>query len=618
DGKEEVILVGQATGNIHYPAAYSDDRCWLFVLDQDLSPIFEPISFGEYSSRLSCSPIEISKERFLLLSYSYQGDKNQEDFLCLVDSQGRIRPKKYPPNGIVAEGVLAVGPIVDNRSTPPVIYTATKHGDLFRMNEHLSITLQKVMSHKEFNQFEAIVPLHLIDLNGDGNSELICGSYKGLQIFDERLELLASFQVPARRGRISFRKTGEGNPLEIGVNSGEDFYRFAFKKNALFKALPLLWLGLSGLMLLLLAGGYKFSALIHTYLSFFRFSLSKTANGMLILNSGGHISFLNHRVQTLLGFNEPIIKGQHFTEALEEKPELLDLIEKAMVEQRPCNEKVSILKPNYHFEGEVRITPFISRFRILSAYLIAIHDRTESTTLDRLGTWSKTVQKLAHDIKTPLSSVGLNLKMLQMRLEGLPLARRKQVNDHLEMMQTELERVRDMTKSFLKFASLENPHFQVVSSQEIIENAINKFTTFTNDGVQIQTDLDAEVDEIWADPHQIQLVFHILIENAIDALKGHGLIRISTSMAQSLSTPFRKFLELEFSDTGPGIDPRVGDKIFEPYYTSKSEGTGMGLAIARKIIEDHGGRIGLYSRPEFGTVFRFSLPLFEDNSSNKA
>jgi signal transduction histidine kinase len=118
---------------------------------------------------------------------------------------------------------------------------------------------------------------------------------------------------------------------------------------------------------------------------------------------------------------------------------------------------------------------------------------------------------------------------------------------------------------------------------------------------------------VWADPQQIEMVFHILLENALAALQGKGLICISSTLAQFLDTSFREVLEIEVTDTGPGIQDEHKSRIFEPYFTTKQAGTGMGLAIAKKIIEDHGCSIELYSKANFGATFRFTLPVLVES-----
>jgi signal transduction histidine kinase len=109
------------------------------------------------------------------------------------------------------------------------------------------------------------------------------------------------------------------------------------------------------------------------------------------------------------------------------------------------------------------------------------------------------------------------------------------------------------------------------------------------------------------------MAFQVFIENAIDALEGKGKIFISSVLAQYLDHPFPEYLEIEIADNGPGIPESIRDTIFEPFYTTKENGTGMGLVIARKIIMDHNGSLELISKDHFGTVFRIHLPVQRKN-----
>jgi signal transduction histidine kinase len=157
----------------------------------------------------------------------------------------------------------------------------------------------------------------------------------------------------------------------------------------------------------------------------------------------------------------------------------------------------------------------------------------------------------------------------------------------------------------------------VFDIKKIIDKAINKYRPYTASDLDIQMTIDKDIKPVWIDPQQIEMVFHILLENALAALQGTGLISISVSLAQYLKNSFIEFLEIEVADTGSGIEENARTKIFEPYFTTKSDGTGMGLAIARKIIEDHGGLIEIHSKSGFGAVFRFSLRVAKDDQTNE-
>jgi two-component system nitrogen regulation sensor histidine kinase NtrY len=185
------------------------------------------------------------------------------------------------------------------------------------------------------------------------------------------------------------------------------------------------------------------------------------------------------------------------------------------------------------------------------------------------------------------------------------------------MMHEELEHIQLMTKNFLKFSNLEKPHFQVYDIRRIINDAVDKYKIYFTPDITCQVTVDDDVKPVWADPMQIEMVLHILLENALAAIKRKGLISINASLAQYLEHSFSEYIEIEVADNGPGITEAEKEKIFEPYYSTKQEGTGMGLAIARKIIEDHKGEIEIHSKPDFGAVFSFSIPAVTEEENNE-
>ncbi len=109
--------------------------------------------------------------------------------------------------------------------------------------------------------------------------------------------------------------------------------------------------------------------------------------------------------------------------------------------------------------------------------------------------------------------------------------------------------------------------------------------------------------------HRIYLLLHILIENSLDALKGKGKIEIEVNPVSYSNIPDDHFIEIRISDNGPGIPPEHQEKIFEPHFSSKKEGTGLGLAFAKHIVQQHGGKIEFFSVPSSGTVFVITLPI---------
>ncbi|HEY7751014.1 MAG TPA: HAMP domain-containing sensor histidine kinase, partial [Ignavibacteriaceae bacterium] len=291
-----------------------------------------------------------------------------------------------------------------------------------------------------------------------------------------------------------------------------------------------------------------------------------------------------------------------------------EIITRSRNNREQIDEKILISDSESEFECEISVQPIKYPFKKGFTYLLIIKPVNMQSHSDKIHTWSRAVQKMAHDIKTPLSTVSLNLKVLQSRLGKIQLSEREQneLSDDIKMMRTELDNIQSMTKNFLKFSNLDKPHLQAFSICTSIEEVKGRFQSYINEDLRIEITIDKDVKPVWADPQQVEMVFTILIENALAAMQGEGLININVSSVQYLEEIFSESLEIEVTDTGPGIKEEDRQRIFEPYYSTKSEGTGMGLAIAKKIIEDNGGTIEVHSKPGFGAAFRFSLPVLKE------
>jgi len=230
-----------------------------------------------------------------------------------------------------------------------------------------------------------------------------------------------------------------------------------------------------------------------------------------------------------------------------------------------------------------------------------------------MKSWSSTAQKIAHDIKTPLSTIQLNLKAIQRRMEKENVPNQEKYNEDISRIRDELERIKTLSKNFLKFANLDKPDYKKVNIKELIKNSFKQFDNYTNENIHIEFDFDEDAKYVKADPNQLEQLFHILIANSIDSMKGKGTIKVSCTLIHDLENTNIKWVEIEFSDNGCGISEENLSKVFEPYFTTKVDGTGFGLALAHKIIKDHNGKINIYSKENIGTTIRILLPATDNN-----
>lgn len=151
----------------------------------------------------------------------------------------------------------------------------------------------------------------------------------------------------------------------------------------------------------------------------------------------------------------------------------------------------------------------------------------------------------------------------------------------------------------MKFANLSNPLSTRTNLKDLVDQSQSKFSNYISKGINFEINLDDDIYVI-VDPFQIVEVFQVLIENAIDATEGKGEIKINAKIDE-------QYAFISIKDNGTGIDSNLIDQIFQPYMTTKEEGTGMGLAIAEKIIRDHGGYLKVNSKKNIGTEFIFNL-----------
>ncbi|MBN8707258.1 MAG: HAMP domain-containing histidine kinase [Bacteroidetes bacterium] len=246
-----------------------------------------------------------------------------------------------------------------------------------------------------------------------------------------------------------------------------------------------------------------------------------------------------------------------------------------------------------------------------SKLIVAWQMEINSTTRDqRLQLWSKVMQKMVHDLKTPLSSMSLNLRTLKMKLEESGLEK-SLGQPELFLMESEIKRLRDQSRQFLRMVNLEPPKLSSVNLVFLIRQVCDRFSSFFNDGTELTLDLPAEPVYVDLDQAQWEFVFQTLIENSIDALNDGGTLHISLNSIHQLDQDFKPAVEIQVSDSGKGIPKENLDQIFEPYFTTKREGNGLGLAVVKKIIEDHSGQIRAESDPGKWTTFTILIPQTE-------
>jgi signal transduction histidine kinase len=227
--------------------------------------------------------------------------------------------------------------------------------------------------------------------------------------------------------------------------------------------------------------------------------------------------------------------------------------------------------------------------------------RLRAERLSTLGLFSSAI---AHDLRNPLNTLSLALQWLKMRLGDHTEDR---VQHRINVMQSEIRRAEQIIRTLLGFARTGNPERSPTNLNELARDVIAVVDPPPE--AQVQTDLDSRLPLISVDRAQLFQVLENLVRNAIQAMSGRGVVTVTTRLRPDGCL-------LRVADTGPGVPEELHATIFEPLVTTKSTGTGLGLALCKRIVDAHGGEITLESRPGEGAAFTIELPLVEDPPAN--
>jgi signal transduction histidine kinase len=210
---------------------------------------------------------------------------------------------------------------------------------------------------------------------------------------------------------------------------------------------------------------------------------------------------------------------------------------------------------------------------------------------------------LAHEIKNPLSTIRLNMDLLAEDLGEAETPAVRRSLKRVELVRRECQRLQSLLDDFLNFAKVRRMHLQPADMNQQIEEVLEFFAPAALEaGVEIVRYLDPDLPRVLLDREAFRQAMLNLVINAKQAMPDGGQLVIRTAAE-------RNVVALYLIDTGVGMDARTASRMFEPFYTTKSGGSGLGLPTTQKIIEAHGGRISVQSEVGRGTQITIELPV---------
>lgn len=241
--------------------------------------------------------------------------------------------------------------------------------------------------------------------------------------------------------------------------------------------------------------------------------------------------------------------------------------------------------------------------------VVVFDDVTKIVAAQRSAAWGEVARRLAHEIKNPLTPIQLSAERLQHKLSE------KLTNGDAEILQrstqtiiNQVRAMKHMVDDFRDYARLPSPEVAPLDINALICEVLGLYETCE---ATIETDLAGDLPPILGDATQLRQVIHNLLRNAEDALEGreNPRIRIATELKGRTA-------RLLLVDNGPGFAPELLARVFEPYVTTKAKGTGLGLPIVKKIIDEHHGTITINNTQEGGAQMDIRLPLVKEEGNN--
>lgn len=228
---------------------------------------------------------------------------------------------------------------------------------------------------------------------------------------------------------------------------------------------------------------------------------------------------------------------------------------------------------------------------------------------ERLAAAGRLASHITHEVRNPLNSISLNTELLEEELAELPEEARDEAQSILRAVQREVDRLTGITEEYLQFARLPKPTLEREDLDAIVESLLSFLGgELAQNEVTLNKKLAGDLPPIAVDENQLRQALLNLLRNAIEAMAAGGGGELTVATRELPRGEGGRRVEVRVADRGPGIDAEVLAQVFEPFFSTKDGGTGLGLALTQQIIHEHGGGIAVESQPGEGTTFVVSLP----------
>jgi two-component system, sporulation sensor kinase E len=233
--------------------------------------------------------------------------------------------------------------------------------------------------------------------------------------------------------------------------------------------------------------------------------------------------------------------------------------------------------------------------------------RTAQQTIEseRLNALRLLAAGVAHEIGNPLNSLHIHLQLMERSVQKLHNGEKAELEQSIDVARSEVNRLDSIVTQFLKAIRPSRPQLRPENVNTIVEEAVRFFMPELQDReIVVEQELRSDLPLLQLDRDQMKQAFYNVIKNSVEAMHRHGTLRIRTDLADT-------HVIVRFVDTGGGMSAENLSRVFEPYFTTKPSGSGLGLLIVRRIVREHGGELSIESSQDRGLILSIRLPFID-------